>query len=175
MREVAIVCLVIAVVTSGCSSSPQRVGANYRNPDRGFAVSFPMSWELRENQLGLDVAGLAPADGPGDLFRENVTVASSPMPSPLSAEAILDGNIPAMIKAIPDFQPGERGQADLSGTPAAWLQYTQTQDELKLTVILYAAAGKKHAYLLHCTSETGAWEQFRPRCQEVVNSFKVIE
>ena len=134
-----------------------------------------MLWELRENLLGLDVAGLMPADGPEDLFRENVTVASSPMPSPLSAEAILDGNIPAMIKAIPNFQPGERGRADLSGTPAAWLRYTQTQDEFKLTVVLYAVAGKKHAYLIHCTSETAAWESFRQRCEEVVNSFKVIE
>jgi len=55
------------------------------------------------------------------------------------------------------------------------MRYSQRQGRFLLTVTLFALAGKKHGYLIHCTAETSAVERFRKQCDQVVGSFKVIE
>ena len=167
--------LALLIVLSACHPAATGPAGHYQNPARGFAIVFPADWELKEGQLGLDVIGLPPLEGPSDQFRDNISVGSADMPVPVNADAVLDSNIPAMINVVTDFKPGARGRTRLGATDAVWLDYTQRQGIFQLTVKLYALPGKKHAYLIYCTSETSAWDRFRPKCEQAVNSFKVIE
>jgi len=145
------------------------------NRDQGFSVRFPGDWELREGELGLAVIGLSPLEGPSDEFRENLSVASSEMTKPLDADGIMDANIPSMMKMVTDFNPSERGYADVGGKRAAKLEYTQRQGQFRLSVTLYALAGGDRAYLIHCTSETSAMSRFNDKFDKIVSSFKVLE
>jgi hypothetical protein len=149
-----------------------REPGKYVNKAQGFSIDFPPDWEVREGEMGLDVIALSPPEGPSDQFRENVSVASSPMSTPLSADAILDANIPNMIKVITDFKPAERSYVELGGIKAARLNYTQRQGLSRLAITLYAVPGKSRAYLLYCTAETSAAARFQERFDKIVKNFK---
>ena len=165
----------LLIVLAACGPAVRGPAGEYRNPAKGFALVFPAGWEVKEGELGLDVIGLSPNEGPSDHFRDNVTVASADMPAPVESDAILDGNIPSMMNVITDFKPGGRGRMKMGARDAAWLDYTQRQGIFRLTVKLFALPGKKHAYLIYCTSETAAWDRFQPKCEQVVNSFRITE
>jgi len=166
--------MVLLVILSGSMfACPGRDDpGGYTNKEKGFKIEFPAGWEVKEGEMGLDVIALSPLEGPSDQFRENVSVASSPMNAPLDADAILDSNIPAMIKLITEFKPGERNYFEIGGVKAARLDYTQRQGLARLYVVLYAVPGKARAYLLYCTSEVPAAPRFRERFEKIVSSFK---
>ena len=167
--------IALLFVLSSCGPSARVPADDYQNAAKGFAIVFPAGWEVKEGELGLDVIGLSPSEGPSDQFRGNVAVASADMPAPVAADAILDGNIPSMINVITDFKPDGRGRAKLGAADAAWLHYSQRQGIFRLAVTLYALPGKKHAYLIYCTSEASGWDRFRPKCEQTVNSFRITE
>ncbi len=143
----------------------------YRNREKAFSVVFPETWELGEDQFGLDVVALSPLGDLADKFRDNVSIASSVMPTPLDSDAILDHNLPSMMNVITDFKVLDRGQQTIKGVDASWLTYTQTQGIFKLKVKLYALPGSERAYLIYCTAEATAFEQFEAPFQKIVGSF----
>ncbi len=163
----------IALPAACSRSTPAKTEpGKYVNQAKGFRIDFPADWEIREGEMGLDVIGLSPLEGPSDQFRENVSVASSPMKAPMDGDAILDANIPAMIKLVTEFKPGTRDHFEIGGVKAARLEYTQRQGMNKLSVTLYALPGRSRAYLLYCTAESSAAPRFGQRFEKIVSSFK---
>ncbi len=161
--------LVVAMAVPACDAGAP---GEYRNREKSFSVVFPPAWELGEDQFGLDVAALSPLEGPGDKYRDNVSIASSVMPTPLDADAILDHNLPSMMNVITDFKVLDRGQRTINGIDACWVDYKQTQGIFKLKVRLYALPGAGHAYLIYCIAEADAAERFEQQFQEIVGSFQ---
>lgn len=145
----------------------------YVNREQGFAITFPEGWEVKENELGLAVIGFSPLTAANDDFRENVSVAASRMPKPLDADGILDANLPSMMQMITDFKPDQRGYLELPAGKAAFLRYTHRQGRYHLTSTIFALPGKRYAYLIYCTGETDAVDQFKDSFTQIVTSFEV--
>ena len=162
------------VIVQSCPDEGKEPG-EYVNKKGGFAISFPQGWELHENAMQLDAAALAPLESVNDRFRENVTVASSPLDTAMDAEAVLESQMPTMLKLITDFKVEERGEATIGGQKAVWLTYTQLQGKDRLKTTMYAAAGKEKAWLIHCTAEISAYDKYRDTFETTVQSFRILE
>jgi hypothetical protein len=160
----------LTTLTGACKS---KTPGEYVSAAKGFGITYPADWEVRADQLGLDVIGLSPLTGPADQFRENVTVASTEVPAPLTGEQILEGNLPDMIKMITDFKPLDKGSEQINGIAAAWMTYTMLQGKMRLTVKLYAVPGPGRAHLIHCYAETASASTFQLTFDQIVRSFKV--
>ncbi len=144
----------------------------YERADKGFSIKFPPEWGVKEDAYGLDVVGLSPLRSAEDKFRENVSVASAKMEKPLDAQGVLEANLPSMLEMITDFKIIERGEAELGGKEAAWIEYTQRQGRRRLLVRLYAVPGKETAYLIYCTAERDTMKFFEPEFRKIAESFK---
>lgn len=171
----ALVLAVAFLAEAGCREKA-KTGApgQYRNPAKGFSIVFPRDWQVKENEMGLDVIALAPGDGPSDKFQENVTVSSAAMAKPLDAEEILKGNLDAMMKVITEFKPEDRGTVEINGVTAAWLSYRQLQGQFRLKVKLYALPGKGRAYLIHCVAEEASAPSYEERFATIARSFREV-
>jgi len=171
------ICLFAAsfLVASSLSSCQPREPGKYVNRKNEFAITFPKNWEIKEEELGLSVIALSPLEFSGDDFRENVSVAASEMTRPLTADDVLDANIPSMINMVTEFKPDTRGHQKIGDKDAAWLTYSQRQGRKTLATTLYAVPGRTHAYLIYCTAETEAAPRFKDAFEKTIASFKVLE
>jgi hypothetical protein len=172
-RRWAALAALLLLGVAGCHQQARTPG-EYRNPAKGFSIVFPPDWQVKENEMGLDVIALAPGDGPSDQFHENVTVSSAAMPSPLEAQQILAGNLEAMRKVITEFKPEDRGTVEINGVKAAWLSYRQLQGQFRLKVKLYALPGRDRAYLIHCVAEELSAPSYEDRFATIARSFRSI-
>jgi hypothetical protein len=176
-RSLTIVLAAMAMTTiASCSKECGGHGqGEYINRAKGFKISFPEGWEVRESQMGLDVIALSPLSSSLDKFRDNVSVASTNMSAALTADQILDSNLLSMMRVITDFKPEERGAAQLNGRKAAWITYTMLQGQFRLKVKRYAVPGETRAYLIDCTAETTAAKDFQDQFEQIIQSFRVTE
>jgi hypothetical protein len=165
--------LLLILAASGCREKA-KVPGEYVSRAKGFAVVFPPNWAVQEDKMGLDVIALAPLDGPADTFQENVTVSSAPMPTPLAAEQILEGNLGPMMKVISEFKPEDRGTVEINGVKAAWLSYSQLQGQFRLKVRLYAVPGRDRAYLIHCVAEELSAPSYADRFATIARGFRTV-
>jgi len=152
-----------------CQEEPGR----YSRPEKGFSVTFPRGWEIKEDVYGLDVIALSPLSGPQDGFRENVSVSSSRMEKPLEPDQILEANLPSMTNLITDFKITDRGSQAFEGLQTTWIRYNQRQGKFRLAVRLWAVAGRSRAYLVHCTAERGQIELFEDQCLRIMQTLEV--
>ncbi|MFO8056941.1 MAG: hypothetical protein R6V10_06580 [bacterium] len=148
---------------------------HYVNKDKGFEISFPEKWEIREKRLDIDVIGFSPPTGPDDGFRDNVYVYSKKVPENKSADEVLDANISSMINTLTDFQPGDRGHTEIGAKKAARLEYRFRQGRFKLAGTLYVLTEGDRAYFIYTVAEQKSESAFEKAFTKTVKSFRILK
>lgn len=159
---------------TGAPSTPAPAfkGEAYVNKEKGYSIEFPAGWSMQEKFMGLDVIALSPANDGKSSFRENASVLSGKLDTPITLDLFYSENLKNLQKALTDFKLEGSGDITVDGQPAKWLQYTHKQGNFESKVIQYFLLKNDYAYLITCGGEPTAFANYKSTFDSIVNSFK---
>ncbi len=175
-HAITLACALIAVFCFGsrCQKGADSPPGYYEDKEKGFSIQFGENWEIRVNTLGLDAIGLAQIDAIDDKYRENVSIASSPLPKPMTCDEVMEANMPNLKTMVTDFKELEKGHVQIGGQKAAYLVYDHRIGIFDLETVIYALPGPRYAYLINATYERTQAFKYRKPLEEISQSFRVL-
>lgn len=149
---------------------------NYLNLNRGIRLSYPASWEKREQNAaaGFAVGFLSPQEDPSDQFRENLTVVIEPIPPGTTLEQYVQGCLKGMSQY--PFQFLEHAPSMVSGRQAYRHIYTgplQTPVPLSGKWMQYVTVANSSGYVTTYTAELKKFDKFLPVIQSMIDSLEI--
>lgn len=139
---------------------------------RKFSIDAPAGWQ----KLDTSISGvkftflLAPTASNG--FRANINVISQSMEGS-SAESYFAKNFNSMGQYVQDFSAGPKGEKDINGLPARWMQYSQTQNGHVLDGVSYLIPKDGIAYVITFAAAKGQMSKYQASLDEALRSFRV--
>jgi len=140
--------------------------------DAGYSIQFPAQWEVMEGIMGADVIALAPTIDPEDLFRENVNIIFSKLDFPISREEYYALNLRSLAQLLVDFDLEESQEVQVDGVGAKKIVFTHTMGIVNAKVMQYLILDEDHAYVMTFTSDPLDFKTYRPKFEEIANSFR---
>lgn len=147
----------------------------YINKIKGYSINFPADWNKQEGFMGLDVITLSPSETPQDKFRENASVLSGKLDTPITLDEFYSENLKNLQKSLIDFKLEGTGDTTLDGQKAKWVLYTHKQGNFVSKVIQYFIMVGDHAYLITCGAEPEAYDKYKSTFEAIAKSFHLIE
>jgi len=146
----------------------------YQNKDKNFAISFPKSWERKENTAGATVVAFSPAEGENDLFREHAAVVVEDLPIDVTSEEYLKANVLAskhlVEMKILDTAPITSGT--LSGHRMIYSHKLGAQ-ELRVVSLYFVV--KRRGYAVNCIAASDQAAKYLPVFEGICRTFKLLE
>jgi serine/threonine-protein kinase len=140
--------------------------------DAGYSIQFPKEWEVMKGVMGTDVVALAPSKDPEDLFRENVNIIFANLDSPISRKDYYDYNLKSLSQLLTDFDLEENLDVQLDGMEAKKIVFTHTLGVVNAKVMQFLMIDGQKAYVLTFTADPLDFDKYRPKFEEIANSFK---
>lgn len=147
---------------------------HFENRQKGFSVSVPPTWEIREDVLGAAAVFASPRQGIQDDFRENVNVVLGDIPSGMTTERYFDFNLNLMKKIYSDFHLVRTGLTRINGDEARWLIFTQRMKKLRVKVLLYLDFHGARIYAITCSSLPSTYAHYERIFQKIAKSFRAL-
>ena len=143
--------------------------------ERGrYSISFPISWERREQGVGQGLWGLfadSPDGGRSDPFVENVNILIVPAETTDLAEANTRG-IEVLKKNLLQFRLLDQGVGQIGHNAAAWFVHTFSYQGSTLKVIKYTLINGGEMYMLTCTALPETFNEFQPIFENIAASIQ---
>ncbi len=140
--------------------------------DSGYTVEFPEQWEVMKGVMGTDVVALAPKLDPEDLFRENVNIIFTQLEFPITKEEYYGFNLKSLEQLLVDFDLEESTDVQIDGVDARVIVFTHTMAIVNAKVMQYLILDENRAYVMTFTSDPIDFESYRPKFEEITNSFR---
>jgi hemoglobin len=148
--------------------------AEYVNKDKGFAISFPKSWERKENTAGASVVAFSPADGENDSFREHAAVVVEDLPIEVTPEEYLKANVLAS-KHLVDMKILDTAPITLGQFSGQRMIYTHKLGNQELRVIALFFVTKKRGYAINCIAAADQAQKFASAFESICRTFKLLD
>ncbi len=165
--------LVFLFILCGCGSELQL----YDNPEYGFSVLLPGSWQKEEGALKSVVMALAPTDNrrtpQPPKPRANVNVFVTEFPEEIKLDTVFELNKDELSKfgaAIQDLREGEIYAGLLAGR---WLSFEGSMHDSRLKIISAIWVKGRHAYTITCSSSSEEFSRYEPIFNKVLRSLRV--
>lgn len=142
----------------------------FKNPTKGYDLTYPNTWTKNENMKGFDLFLVSPKSPDGRSLA-NVSVITEKVPSNVDLKQYADKNIKTLLDAVPSIKVIEQGQTTLSDLPAYWILYTRGDDNTK--IMHFFAIDNGQAYLLTLGASQDAFDKFQDTFDDIVDDFNI--
>ena len=149
---------------------------NYINQDFGIQLSYPESYELKEDLMGTVVVFFTEQKNSSDLFQENLNVMVQDLSAqPMTLAEYTDLSREQIKLIVTDSKILSSKKITLAGNPAYEFVYTGKQGQIDLKwKQKYTIIGDT-AYLLTYTSEIDEFDNYLDAFNQIFASFKLID
>jgi len=164
-----LLCSTLAGVATVTDTATGRVVAN---PTKGFTITFPKMWTVRESDGAVPLLATSPLDDPNDTFREKLNIIVQDFPKAPSLEDYSKTFIDDITKNSEAFTILKVVDGAIDGAPAKALCYTCTSQHVGLQNLSYLIAKDTRVYAITCTATPETYAQYKAVFQGIVLSFK---
>jgi hypothetical protein len=173
----------VLLLASSCDrlskhSSPEELmqkAAQSPNMDAGagkFSIDRPAGWQKIDTLLnGIHVTLLLGSPGNSN-FRPNMSVVTESMHG-LSLDSYFDQSLATLGQYLQNFSAGPKGEKDINGIHAKWMQYAHHQNGYDIDVLVYVIPKDGIAYLITCSAPKGQLGQSQAEFDSAVASFHI--
>lgn len=144
----------------------------YNCKSKGYSISFPKTWELKEKYRETDVIALSPQENSADRFRENVNVITSDLGQVYSLDTYYKANIENAEKGLNKFKQVQLTDIKINGIPTKRLVYTHEMQDISIKVIAFVLVKGKMGCVITCTALPDSYSKYEKTFDEVAKSFK---
>jgi serine/threonine-protein kinase len=159
--------------------------STYENTTYGIKIQYPagFGWQpvpsnkpFEANAINYIVAFRSPPDRVSDTVIETVNIALENLPP--EENILLDAystlQISILTQSATDFDLKESTPTILAGIPAHKIVYSETLQQLPITVMQVWAIKDNKAYILTYTAEAAKYSTYLPVVQKMFDSFELI-
>ena len=172
IKRITITASLVVLFLFGCSPGPME---EYRNSDKGFAISFPKEWEKKENQPGAVVVALEPEQESDGFFRSNVAVIVSTVPPGVKSNDYYDrqfNSLTGMAGPVKDFKLILNRFIAIDGHQGKELTYSYSIGELRLFAMTRMVVhGDKGFFIIGTSADFG---KFQLNYNKIAESFELL-
>ncbi len=148
------------------------VGSQFVDKEKRFSITFPKTWNIKENVKGAAVMGFSPKENESDTFFENVNVVAS--------QANLDGYDAQKyfqvnygpLAELEGFKELERGEITLEGKKAIWIIFTHHTSSLDAKALQYYLVRGTRGYVITGTGLSTSFDKYKPQFEQIARSFR---
>ena len=144
-----------------------------KNDKLDFSIEIPENWEVVDQNLGVDLVGLAPLSD-SDLFRENFNVLSVKLDFPLTRQEYYDYNLKSLSQLLDDFDLENSEDVKIGNVNARKIIFTHTMGVVNAKVLQYLMLINNKAYVMTFTAARLDFDKVRPEFEQIANSLKFI-
>lgn len=152
-----------------------RTYLSYASEANGYSIQYPEEWQVSEKEsLPGTTTFVAPLQGQGDSFRENVSVVVQTLPA--GATTLDEYTEMALAQGqtyIPLFVVRESRSTTLDGQPAQEVVYTGVQGERAMRSLGIWTLVNDRVYILTYTAEDQEYTAFRSIVQQMIRSMEI--
>ena len=138
----------------------------------GFSIDLPVGWEQQKDQMGSAIMAISPMDGPKDSFRENINVVVESLKEKLTTKDYFQASQDVIKKVFTDFKSEKSGQTKIDGHDFMWTIFSHRLGTVRARVLQYVAVNKDKAYVITCSSEPDKFNQYMPKFEGSIKTFK---
>ena len=150
-------------------------GAAAADPDGPrFIITFPPTWQVARDQMGMAMIASAPLDDADDAFAENANINEIANPRGLGVQAFYDQQFQLDVARtkLKNFALVSEADAMIGGRPAKRTVYTHTAGQFDLTALVYTITTDTHGYVITCSVESEWFNIYRPIFEEAIATFR---
>lgn len=148
---------------------------DYKNEEEGLSANLPGSeWTRKDGSGSTLTQFLAPKEGTGDQFIENITLAMTDLSSKpgISLREVMDLWISQNTKDAPDLEVKERIIVSYGGKDGEQITYTASQDNIPLKGRVVIILHNNKAYVVHYIAEEKSFEKYLKGMTNILQSLK---
>ena len=143
--------------------------SRHTNNEEWFAVVYPTDWESNEG-FGVSAMFLSLQESEEDAFRENFSVVTEELPTPMSVSDYYDASLVHLESLIPEFNELSKTETTIAGIDALEIMYQGTQDGVVLQRNQVFLVKDTKAYIMTYTATEDTYESFLESVMISVNS-----
>ncbi len=152
-----------------------RTYLTYENEANGYSIQYPEEWQLLEKEsLPGTTTFVAPLQGEGDTFRENLSVVVQNLPAGTTTLdeytelALAEGQTYIPLFAVQQARP-----TTLDDNPAQEVVYTGLQGEREMRSLGVWTLARDRVYIVTYTAEELEFNTFRSIVQQMIRSMEI--
>lgn len=147
----------------------------FTNTNPAYTLDYPVEWQVMTDEEGGIVQFRAPAEGPKDLFSENVTIATEDLngQSELqSLSAYVIANRKEIEEKLPDFKLEDDFIILRRGREIQCLEFTGTYKSVPVKVRQYIAVIGKTGYVFSYVAQIDTFDTYLSASYHIARSLK---
>lgn len=137
-----------------------------------FSIDAPSGWQKTDTSIGGIKFTFLMSPTVEKAFRANINVLSQSMNN-LSAENYFEQNISTMGQYMQNYIAGPKGEKQVNGLTAKWMQYSRTQGGYDLDGVFCIIPKDGIAYIITLTVAKGLLNKYQAPFDEALQSFKI--
>lgn len=144
----------------------------FTDQEKGFSITFPKTWNIKENLKGAAVMGFSPKENENDTFLENVNVvASQANLDEYDAEKYFQVNY-GPLSELDSFKELERGEVVLERKKAIWIIFTHRTGNFDTKAVQYYLVRGSRGYVITGTGLSTTFDKYKPQFEQIARSFR---
>jgi hypothetical protein len=167
--------LLAAILSLSFTALAEDQTKKYTDPQAGFSVNFPTTWNTLPNYMGTHVLSLSPLENKDDPYRENISIVVENLPKHILAQNYYLMYSDIMSRTLKQFKIVSTTNVTLNNEPAVQLVATYEGADNSLTTEEYFLTKGSKGYVITATALTTDYEQFRPLLEKILISLKIDE
>ena len=172
LRSLPAVAALVALAASCNDNAPKTVqGGKFGG--KPYTIRNIHGWEEQSGPKEVDRVWLSPAEGPRDRFRENINVVLEEIPPGVTEEKYLRisaENFKRLMNAEGDVT---YEKTQVNGRDAYVSHVTYRMGGFHMALDSYVILDGRHAYIISCTALKKAYDDYKPKFEEMVNTFSL--
>jgi hypothetical protein len=174
----------IFLFSSTLSADPQFTGISigtekiheYQNKDKGYAISLPLEWNLKElKEMGLDVLVMMPPNPADGSMHERITVIFSENDDKLNLEKFYSMSLQNLKETLPAFKVEEFSTVRLGNTEAKKLVYYDKEGHHDSKIVQYFVVSKNKVFIITCSADPQEFGKYKSLFEDVAKSFRLLD
>lgn len=147
--------------------------------DNNVSIEFPANWIIKKDFSGAVVLFLAPAEGPIDVFQENLNIVVQDISlEPMSLTEYSDAAIKQMEGTFDKnfILEESTAVATLAGVPAYKIIFTGKGPDVELKYyITWTVIDKVKAYQVTFAAFPSQFDKYYPTVEKMLSTFKILK
>jgi PsbP len=198
MKQVLLCCALTAILFAGCFPTDKKAGGSekekgketkvenaagtaeardtadyYISKSNGFSIMKPKGWDVKENySASIPVFFISKIEGPSDRFTENINIAVERVGS-YGLNAYYDASIANLKKGLTDANIiGDVVDGETNGVKYKKVIFEYSYEGTPIKALDYIIVSNERGYVITCASAPKSFDKFKPKFEEIANTFK---
>ncbi len=137
-------------------------------------IDYPISWEKKEDIMGIALIFLSPLEGTTDTFQENINLIIQDISNqPITLDEYVETNLADMDQFLENITISKSERVTINGLEGHELIYSGHQGEEVMKWRQLVIINNDKAYLLTYTAKQDTYDLYQEEVNAVINSFEV--